>query len=127
MNGGRPEESIPLYKKAIRLNPYAQSSHYYNYGYALWMMGRYKEAIEAGKEARNRRPNDIYGHILLAAAFIGLGRVEDARASAAEVLRLKPNYTLEWQAKVTPWKNKDDINRFIEDLRKAGIPEKSTS
>jgi len=129
MNAGKPEESIPLYKNAIRLDPYARSNFYYNYGLALWMMGQYKEAIAiaAGKEARNRGPNDIFSHILLAATYIEFGRVEDAQASAAEILRIKPNFTLEWLAKMLPWKNKDDLNRLIEDLRKAGLPEKRTS
>ena len=126
-NAGKPEESIPLYKNAIRLDPYARSNFYYNYGLALWMMGQYKVAIAAGKEARNRGPNDIFSHILLAATYIEFGRVEDAQASAAEVLRIKPNFTLEWLAKMLPWKNKDDENRLIEDLRKAGLPEKRTS
>ncbi len=85
MNGRRPEESIPLYKKAMRLNPYAQSSHYYNYGYALWMLGQYEEALTAGKEARIRGPNDMFSHMLLAVTYIELGRDEDARASAAFV------------------------------------------
>ena len=127
MNAGKPEESIPLYKNAIRLDPYARSNFYYNYGLVLWMMGQYKVAIAAGKEARNRGPNDIFSHILLAATYIEFGRVEDAQASAAEVLRIKPNFTLEWLAKMLPWKNKDDVNRLIEDLRKAGLPEKRTS
>jgi adenylate cyclase len=121
MNAGRPRESIPLYKKCHRLNPFASSSKYYNFGYALWMMGQYEEAIEAGKEARNRGPNDIFGHILLAATYIELGRAEDARLSAAEVLRIKPEITLKWLAKMLPWKNKADVDRLIDDLRKAGL------
>ena len=59
--------------------------------------------------------------MLLAAAYIELGRVEDARASAAEVLKIKPKITLKWLAKMLPWKNKADVNRLIEDLRKAGL------
>jgi TolB-like protein/class 3 adenylate cyclase/Tfp pilus assembly protein PilF len=123
MNAGRPKESIPLYKKAIRLNPIAPSTHYYNLGYALWMMGRYWEALEAGEESRKRNPDEMFSHILLAGTYSELGRDEDARSSAAEVLRINPNFTLEWMAKMVPWKNKDDVNRLIEDLRKAGIPE----
>jgi TolB-like protein/Flp pilus assembly protein TadD len=124
MNAGRSEESIPLYENALRLDPYARGNNYYNYGFALWMMGRYKKAIEAGKEARNRSPNDIFSHMLLALTYIELGRVEDSQTSAAEVLRIKPNCTLEWLAKMVPWKNKNDLNRMIENLRKAGLPEK---
>jgi TolB-like protein/class 3 adenylate cyclase len=121
MNAGRPAESIPLYKKAIRLNPNTPSHHYYNLGYALWMIERYKEALEAGEESRKRNPDEMFSHILLAAVYIELDREEDGRASAAEVLRINPKLTLEWMAKMVPWKNKDDVNRLMEDLRKAGL------
>ena len=123
MNAGRPQESIPLYKKAIRLNPYAPSGYYSNYGYALWMMGQYEEALAAGEEARRRGPNDMFSHILTAAIYIELGRDKDARDSASEILKIKPNITLGWLAKMLPWKNKDDTDRLIGDLRKAGLPE----
>jgi tetratricopeptide (TPR) repeat protein len=111
MNAGRPEESIPLYKKAIRLNPYAHGAPYYNFGYALWMIGQYEEALAAGEQAQSRSPNDMFSHMLLAVTYIELGRDEEARASAAEVLRIKPDLTLEWLAK----------DRLIGNLRKAGL------
>ncbi|MDX1738219.1 MAG: tetratricopeptide repeat protein, partial [Alphaproteobacteria bacterium] len=123
MNAGRPQKSIPLYKKALRLNPYSPSGHYSNYGYALWMMGQYEEALAAGEEARRRGPNDMFSHILLTAAYTELGRDQDARDSASEILKIKPDITLEWLAKMLPWKNKDDVNRLIGDLSKAGLPE----
>ncbi|UCF84888.1 MAG: tetratricopeptide repeat protein, partial [Desulfobacteraceae bacterium] len=121
MNGGRPEESIPFYKKAIRLNPFAPGPHYYNLGYALWMMGQYEEAITAGREARSRSPDDIFSHILLAAAYIELGGEQEACASAAEILRIKPGTSLDWLVKMLPWKNKADTDRLINSLRKAGL------
>jgi len=121
MNAGRSEESIPLYKKAIRLNPKAQSSNHYNYGYALWVMGQYEEALAEGKEARKRGPNDMFSHMLLAVTYIELGSEEDARESAAEMLKIKPDITLEWLAQMLPWKKKDDVNRLIGNLRKAGL------
>lgn len=80
-----------------------------------------KEALEAGKESRKRNPDEMFSHILLAATYIELGRDEDALASAKEVLRINPNLSLEWMAKMVPWKNKDDVNRLIEGLRKAGL------
>ena len=125
MNAGRPQESIPLYEQALRLNPYAPVNQYYNYGYALWMIGKNKEALEAGEEALRRGPNDIFSHILLAACYSELGRDEDATASATELLKIKPDTTLEWLSKMLPWKNKDDVERLVGNLRKAGLPDKS--
>jgi tetratricopeptide (TPR) repeat protein len=85
------------------------------------MMGQYEEALAAGKEAPSRGPNDMFSHMLLAVTYIELSRDEEARASAAEMLKIKPDTTLEWLAKMVPWKNKDDVNRLIGDMRKAGL------
>ena len=49
------------------------------------------------------------------------GLVEEARKSAAEVLRVNPKISLDWLAKMLPWKNKDQVARWIDDLRKAGL------
>jgi hypothetical protein len=37
------------------------------------------------------------------------------------MLKIKSDIKLEWLAKMIPWKNKEDVNRLIEDLRKAGL------
>jgi hypothetical protein len=48
------------------------------------------------------------------------GNERKTRESAAEVLRIDPNFSLERFAEATPWKNRDDLtNGLIEPLRKA--------
>jgi tetratricopeptide (TPR) repeat protein len=37
---GRPEEAIPVLKKALRLNPFPRSSYFLNLGIAYRMTGR---------------------------------------------------------------------------------------
>ena len=55
----RPEEAIPLFQKAIRLNPYGPIFYYRNLGYVLWMTGRYEEAVSVLKKVIQRSPNHI--------------------------------------------------------------------
>jgi hypothetical protein len=50
-----------------------------------------------------------------------MGRVEEARAQAVEVLRLNPKFSLEPYAKTLRFKNPDDGAATIEALRKAGL------
>jgi Tfp pilus assembly protein PilF len=50
-----------------------------------------------------------------------MGREKEARAEAAEALRIKPNFSLEWYAKTIYFKNQTDIDKTIEALRKAGL------
>jgi hypothetical protein len=58
---------------------------------------------------------------------MALGREEEARAEAEEVLRINPEFSLEIVARL--WRARDPVmrKRFMERLGKAGIPEKSPS
>jgi adenylate cyclase len=59
----------------------------------------------------------------LAATYAQLGRVEDARAEAAEVLRVNPKYTIRMQKQVSILKRAEDSDHLVDGLRKAGLPE----
>jgi adenylate cyclase len=52
-----------------------------------------------------------------------MGHEQEARAEAAEVLRINPKFSLEYIKKTTPYKNRADLERLIEAGRKAGLPE----
>jgi hypothetical protein len=47
--------------------------------------------------------------------------MEDARAQAAEVLRLDPKFSVERYEKTSGLKNPDDRERVADALRKAGL------
>ncbi len=84
-------------------------------------MGQYDEALSASKKALNIKPNDLAIHMELAVTYIHLGREEEARAAAAEVLRISPTFSLEKRKYGFFYKNKADTERDIEALRKAGL------
>jgi TolB-like protein/Tfp pilus assembly protein PilF len=118
---GRPEEAIPLFKKAIRLNPIPDSWYLTGLGGCYRTVGRYAEAISAYKQALNLSPDSALVHAGQAANYSLLGRDEEARAEVAEVLRINPKYSAENIAKTFPYKNQADRERFVEALRKAGF------
>jgi len=57
--------------------------------------------------------------------YSDLGRVKEAQAEAAEVLRIYPEFTIEGWAKANPFKDPAIVEHRKELLRKAGLPEKS--
>jgi adenylate cyclase len=118
---GRPEEAITLFQKAIRLNPFGPSWYFFNLGNALRMTGRFEEAVSAFKKALQRSPDNLLAHVLLAATYSMMGREKEARAEAAEVLRINPKFSLDYFAKTLPYKNQKVINNLIDALRKAGL------
>jgi len=68
------------------------------------------------KNGLKRNPDDMFTHMVLAVSYIEKGDVEEARAPAAEVLRINPKISLDWLAKMLPWKNKNQVARWIDDL-----------
>jgi TolB-like protein/class 3 adenylate cyclase/Flp pilus assembly protein TadD len=118
---GKPEEGALLVEKAIRLNPIAPSYYLQMLGMAYRETGRYEESITACKKAIKRRPNNIFAHLILVAAYSMLGQEDTARATAAEVLRIDPEFSVEHFAKTRPHIDPANTARFAEALRKAGL------
>src|SRR5262249_42125586 len=64
-------------------------------GQANYMLKRYGEAVRWLSECASRLPSLQWPHLGLAAAYAQSGQLEDARAEAAEVLRINPGFTIE--------------------------------
>jgi TolB-like protein len=118
---GRPEEAIPIYQKAIRLNPFAMSGYFINLANSLRDAKRFEEAVSAYKMAIQREPNNIFAHLNLAGTYIMMGRDKEAHAEAAEVLRINPKFSLEFWEKVLPYRDRSVSDNLINVLRKAGL------
>jgi len=118
--GDRPEEAIPLFQKAIRLNPFGPTWYFFNLGNALRMAGKFEEAVSAYKKALQRAPDNIMAHIGLLATYSKMGREKEARAEAAEVLRINPKFTTDYFAKNLPFKE-SVIDSLADACRKAGL------
>jgi adenylate cyclase len=118
---GRPEEAIPLFQKAIRLNPFGPSYLYREFGEALRDTGRFEEAVSAYKKAIQLAPDNITAHIHLTTTYIWMGREKEARAEAAEVLRINPKFSVDSHAKMLSFKDQSVNDRVVAALRKAGL------
>jgi len=119
----RPEEAIQMFKKAIRLNPRAHSWYYWNLCLLYQNIENAEEAIVWGEKAVVNSPKNFFAHLILTSAYSGAGRLEEARSQAAEVLTIRPKFSvarLEKRLK-NSWKDKIAVRRQIEALRKAGL------
>ena len=126
---GRPQEGLVLIKKALRLSPYPAKFQLYNAGDANYFTGRYDEAITwYGKFLKRQR----YGRMarlcwqFLIASHIELGQTREARAEAQKFLEVHPDFTIavaERDVRGLPFKDYSFLDRHIELLRQAGLPE----
>ena len=87
-------------------------------GWAYLQEGQYQQAISASKRCARSFSTILGCHLGLAVGFTELGRNRDARAEAAEVMRLNPHFTLRTKS---PYKDVAWARRVGADLRKAGL------
>lgn len=120
---GRSEEAIQLYQQAIRLNPFASTGYFVNFAATLRDAKRFEEAVWACRRAIQSEPNNIFAHLHLAGIYIMMGRDKEARAEAAEVLRINPKFSLAFWAKVLPYQDRSVADNLINVLREAGLPD----
>ena len=89
---------------------------------ANFSLGQYETAAQQLVERIARTPGTDASRMLLAACYGHLGRVDDARAAWAELLKVNPNFSLAQRERVLPYKNPDDFQRIVDGLAKAGLP-----
>jgi adenylate cyclase len=119
---GEPERAIQTLEAHMRLDPFYEPFAPATWGLACYMLGRYAEALSHLRECISRAPSMRAARVWLTATYAQLGDVENARAEAAEVLRIDPSYTITGTPPVTALKRPEDIEHISEGLRKAGLP-----
>ena len=121
---GRYDEAIINLEKAIRLNPVTPIMYLNNLAFAYAFSGQYEKAIPLWNRAIERNPDYLFAYGGLTFAYQMSGNETKAREAAAEVLRIKPNYSVERDAgKANPFKDADLRKRFLDAQRKAGLPD----
>lgn len=114
------ERGTMLIKKAMSLNPY-----YHNYvHYALWLnLFRKKEYEPAYLETTNLTLTESLWEPLTRAATLGqLGRIEEGKRAAEELLTLKPEFQTRGRKLIKYYIKFDDIiEQVVDGLRKVGV------
>ena len=116
---GEWERGTALIREVMRLNPYyGQVVHY-----ALWVDRiRRGEFNRAYLETANFRSPDLFWEPLIRASTLGLlGRIEEGRRSAEDLLALKPGFKACGRRLIRHYIKFDDIlDRIVEGLRAVG-------
>jgi adenylate cyclase len=118
-----PSRALVAVEKAMRLDPGNRDKYLLSEGLAYLGLGRYEDSITAYKGFLALHPDIFWAHLGLAVDDIEFGRDDAARAEAAEVLRLDPQFNLEMMFRTVGPKGKVRANnvRWSADLRKAGL------
>jgi tetratricopeptide (TPR) repeat protein len=108
----------------MRLDPFQPLFYSFGFmGWANYMLKRMGEAVRLLRECASRLPNLQGAHVYLAFGYAQAGQLEEARAQAAEVLRINPQFTIERYKRIVVHKDPKDVEHRLDGLRKAGLPE----
>jgi adenylate cyclase len=124
---GRPEEAVGQIRRAMRLMPNHPTWYLFALAEAYRLSGRYTEMIAVSQKLVELTPAQIDSRMQLAYAHVQLGQEGKARAHVAEILKVHPGYSASlakpgW-AKAWPFKDRREIDRIFDALRRAGLPE----
>src|SRR5215831_318523 len=118
---GRTEETLEALAQALSLQARVPDAHLDSVGLAYAVAGHYEEAIAPLKQYLNHYPNILPAHLMLAVVYSELGQATEARAEAAEVLRLNSQFSLEVHKQRVPIKDPARLERHMTALRKVGL------
>jgi adenylate cyclase len=119
---GHPERGIEFIEQAKRLNPHYPDWYDRGLGTAAYMSQRYEDAVAAFRKVTQ---HVIQSRLYLAASYVRLGRLNEARAEVAAALELEPDISIEKFSLIELYKNTADLEHLRGDLRKAGLRERS--
>jgi len=120
---GEPARAIQTLEAHMRLDPFYLPFALWWLGSAYYMLGRHADAVPHLQSAVSRAPNLAMGRHWSAANYAQLGRHDEARAEAAEGLRIQPWFTISQMPFIRACKRAVDGERLRDGLRKEGYPE----
>jgi adenylate cyclase len=112
----RHQEALVYAQKGMRLDPHHPAGFMNEAGFAYSGMGRFQQSINALKNGVAGNP---WVHAVLFHDYVRLGRMQEARAEAAEVHRLAPKFSLETVSKRMPGWDNSASQRDLDDLKKS--------
>jgi len=113
--------AINMMEAYMRLDPFYPDLALYFLAEARVALGQFDAAVTLLKQRLERTPNSETSLALLASCYGHLGMFDEARAAWAEVMKIAPDFSIERQRRVLPYKNPDDFERRVQGLRKANI------
>ena len=118
---GEAEEALAWFKRAKEIDPYFDEPWYWrSIGEAQLVLQRYQEALEAFDHPPGRTYRVA---AFMAGCYARLADMDHARASAAECLAMKPDFSIAHFMAKHPFKNRGDSASLAESFRMAGLPE----
>src|SRR6516162_4982603 len=122
---GELDLAIDHHARAMRLSPLDPILYNMQVGTAFvhFLASRYDEACAWANRALNEQPNYPAANRILAASNAFSGRLSEAHEAMTRLRKLDPSLRVSNLNEVFPLRRPDDLAKFAEGLRKAGLPD----
>jgi tetratricopeptide (TPR) repeat protein len=122
---GEPEAAVERLVRALRLSPLDPLSYVAQnaYAHAHFFAGRYDEALLSAEKVLRDHPDYHLTLRVFAAANALTGRQADAEKAVTRLRHLDPALRISNLKDRYPLRRPEDLARYAEGLRKAGVPE----
>jgi TolB-like protein/class 3 adenylate cyclase len=122
---GELDVAIEHHARAIRLSPLDPILYNMHVGtaFAHFLAGHFDEACEWANRALREQPNYPAANRILAASYALAGHLNEAQDAMAHLRELDPSLRVATLAEVYPLRRAEDLAKFAEGLRKAGLPD----
>jgi len=122
---GKPEVTIERATRAIRLSPLDPftSLVFTHIGAGHFYAGRYGEASSWAEKGRRQQISSASAARVAAASHALAGRLDRAHKAMARLREIEPTLRVSDLRHTVPFRRPEDLARFEEGLRKAGLPE----
>jgi adenylate cyclase len=120
---GKIKPAIKLFKRAFRFDPTPPPHYYFSLATAYRLNGEYKKAIELAKKVmKENSDQQLHPYLILVLSYSLLNHSKEAGKAVVEILRIDPNFSVEYYVNLAPYKHQETIDKIIDTLRKAGLP-----
>ena len=126
---GRHDEALNRINQAVRLSPSDPHGFFFDMALIMpnLMLGEYARAVDSGRRAVELNPLFSSAYKGYLAALGLMGRSREAADVRARLLALEPGFSVREATIRSPLSRLEDIGRYAEGLRRAGLPEDRAS
>jgi adenylate cyclase len=119
----RPQLAIEKFERALRLSPLdpMNFNNYIGMGSAYEVARDYDRAVALYQRGLEERPHAMWLYRNLASALSGAGRMEEAKAAYAQMLRSYPDLTVSKFRQAMVF-SPAALDRMVDNLRRLGLP-----
>jgi adenylate cyclase len=120
---GRPADAIPHLQAVLRLDPRYRFASLCLADEAMcrFLMRDFAASSALAEKAVRVQPANVRARQRLVAALAAEGREVEARAAAAELIHLQPDFSIEYIETTYPFQSGTDRRAFVSALQSAGL------